>query len=321
MSAFFVSLVLFLPVVAQLGTHVLYATLGGILCEKVGNLNLGLEGLMLMGGACGVYAALNTGNPYLAVFVSCIAGAVGALIYAVLTVTFRANQVVTGLALTIFGTGFSSMIGVYISGKPMPASVASVLGSKTIPGLSKIPVLGKMLFSQSLFVPVAVVLAIIVYIYLNKTRIGLNTKMIGENPSAADASGINVTLYKYLNIIVGGVLCGLGGGYFAMVYGGIWRNQIIAGAGWIAVAMVIFSIWNPLRAIFGAYLFGALRGIGFKLQSGIFIFDKKIVIPSTLLDMLPYIITILVLVIITIKKHREYQAPSSLSLPYFREDR
>jgi ABC-type uncharacterized transport system permease subunit len=321
MSGFFVDLAIFLQVVAQLGTHVLLGTLGGILCEKVGNLNLGIEGMMLLGAATGFRVGLATGNPLLAVLASGLAGAAGALIYAFITVSLRGNQVVTGLALATFGTGLSGMIGMAIAGQPLPASVTGVLGAKTVPVLSDIPVVGKMLFAQSPFVLVALILAVLLYLYYNQTSLGLNARMVGESPAAADASGIHVTAYKYAHILAGGFLCGVGGGFFSMVYVGRWQNELTAGAGWIAVALVIFATWNPLKAILGAYLFGAVRGLAFKLQGGISIFGYNLVISSALLDMLPYIATILVLVLITLRKKKEYQPPAGLSTAYFREER
>lgn len=312
---------LFLQTAAQMGTHILFATLGGILCEKVGNLNLGIEGMMLLGASVGFSGALLTGNPVAAILMAGAAGLLGALIYAVITVSLRGNQVVTGLVLTIFGTGVSGMLGTYLSGKALPEGVSSAFASYSVPLLADIPIIGKMLFEQSIYVQMALVAAILLFFYLRNTNIGLNTRLVGENPGAADASGINVIKYKYANILAGGFLCGVGGAYLSLVFVPRWQNNITAGAGWIAVALVIFSIWNPIRAIFGAYLFGALRGVGFKLQGGIPLFGKQIIIPSQLLDMLPYLATILVLVFISLRKKRENQPPNGLGNPYFREDR
>lgn len=320
MNGFLNSLELFLQVSAQMGTHVLFATLGAIMGEKVGHLNLGVEGMMLMGASFGFSVAYQTGNPLLAVLAAALAGGVGALIYAFVTVTLRGNQVVTGLVLTIFGTGVSGMIGKSISGLTLPDSITKAFAARAIPGLSSIPVIGKMLFDQSIYVQMALVTAAVVYVYLNKTSIGLNTRMVGENPAAADASGIGVSLYKYSNIVAGGCLCGIGGAFLSLVYVPSWQDGITAGAGWIAVALVIFSTWNPLRAIAGAYLFGALRGVGFKLQGGI-PFLGGLVVSSQLLDMLPYLVTILVLVFISLRKKKENQPPKNLGNPYFREER
>ena len=320
MSEFLIAAGAFLQIVAQMGTHVLFGTLGGIMNEKAGHTNLGIEGMMLLGAAAGFAVGLFTGNALLAVLVSGLAGMLGALIYAFITVTLRGNQVVTGLALTIFGTGVSSLIGTTIAGRSLPESVTGVLGTHKIPVLGDIPLLGDMLFNQSPFVWIAILCAIVLYIFYRKTRWGLNTRMVGENPAAADASGINVTRYKYWNILLGGFLCGIGGGFFSMVYAGRWQNELTAGAGWIAVALVIFALWNPLRAILGAYLFGAVRALSFKLQGGIALFGATITINPQLLDMLPYLVTILVLVVITLRKRRGSQPPGSLGNAYFREE-
>lgn len=322
MEGFLNGLELFLQTSAQMGTHILLATLGAILCEKVGNLNLGVEGMMLMGAAVGFSVAVTTQNPWLAVIAAGCAGGIGALVYAVITVTLRGNQTVTGLVLTIFGTGVSGMLGRSLSGIALSENITNVFSPRAIPFLSDIPVIGKMLFDQSIYVQAALVMAVILYIYLNKTNIGLNTRVVGENPGAADAAGINVTRYKYLNIISGGFLCGIGGAFLSLVYVPRWQDNITAGAGWIAVALVIFSTWNPLKAIFGAYLFGALRGIGFKMQSvDISIMGKSFVLSSQLLDMLPYVATIVVLVMITKHKKKEHQPPKGLGNAYFREER
>ncbi|MBR5485365.1 MAG: ABC transporter permease [Oscillospiraceae bacterium] len=312
---------LFLQTAVQMGTPLLFGTLGGILSEKVGHLNLGVEGMMLMGAVMGFQVGVLTGNPALAVLAAGLAGMIGALIYAVITITFMGNQVVTGLALTIFGTGFSSFIGAGLSGVSLPENVQASLAAVNIPLLSKIPFFGPIFFQQSLYSLSALVLAVLLYVYLNKTRYGLNMRMVGENPSAAEASGINATLYKYVHILAGGFCCGLGGAFLTLVFVPRWQDNITAGQGWIAVALVIFATWNPLKAIFGAYFFGMLRGLGFKLQSGIPIFGHNVVIPAQILDMLPYIMTIAVLVFITMNKKKENQAPAWLGSPYFREER
>lgn len=322
MNEFINALELFLQTSAQMGTHILFATLGGILCEKAGNLNLGIEGMMLLGASIGFSVAIMSGNPVLAVLAAGMAGAFGALIYSFITVTLRGNQVVTGLVLTIFGTGVSGMLGTSLSGQALPETVTNIFAARDIPVLVDIPVIGKMLFQQSIYVQLALVMAVVIYIYINKTTFGLNTRMVGENPSAADASGINVTMYKYLNITAGGFLCGVGGAYLSLVFVPRWQNNITAGAGWIAVALVIFSTWNPVKAIFGAYLFGALRGVGFKMQNvDLNLFGKSFIMSSQLLDMLPYIATIVVLVLISLRKKKEHQPPKSLGNAYFREER
>ncbi len=306
----------------QMGTHILLATLGGILCEKVGNMNLGIEGMMLLGASIGFSAALATANPAIAVLSAGLAGATGALIYAVITVTLRGNQVVTGLVLTIFGSGVSGFLGKNLSGKSLPPQISDAFAPVSIPVLRDIPVLGKMLFEQSPYVHLALLVAIVMYVYFRHTQAGLNVRAVGENPGAADASGINVNAYKYAHITAGGFLCGIGGAYLSLVFVPRWQENITAGAGWIAVALIIFSTWNPLKAIFAAYAFGALKGIGFKFQSvDLSLFGNSIVFSPQILDMIPYVATIAVLIVITYRKKKEYQSPKGLGVPYFREER
>lgn len=298
-----------------MGTHILFATVGGIICERVGNMNLGIEGMMLMGAAVGFSTACATENPLLAVLAAGAAGMIGALIYAVITVSFRGNQVVTGLVLTIFGTGIAGFIGKSVSGNIIPQSVSEAFAPYEIPVLSDIPIIGKALFDQSFYVQLAIIIAVLAYFYMKKTKWGLNMRAVGENPAAADASGINVTLYKYVHILAGGFLCGMGGAYLSVVFLTTWQDNVTAGAGWIAVALIIFSTWNPLKAILAAYLFGMLKGLNFKMQGW------GIQIPSQFLEMLPYVATVVVLIFITLRKKKEHQPPKSLGNPYFREER
>ena len=313
---------LFLQISVQMGTPILFGTLGGILGEKTGNLNLGVEGMMIMGAAVGFKIALVTASPWLAILAAGAAGALGALIYSVITVTLKGNQTVTGLALTIFGTGFAGMLGKSMSGVSLPAAVTSTFAAYDVPGLCDLPIIGKALFSQSIYVQIAPILAIAIYFFIKKTQIGLNMRAVGENPAAADASGINVSRYKYVSLLLGGFLCGVGGAFLSLVFVPSWQDNITNGLGWIAVALVIFSTWNPAKAIFGAYLFGALRGMGYKLQNTVIsLFGWNITFSSQLLDMVPYVATIVVLVIITMRKKKENQPPASLSTSYFREER
>jgi simple sugar transport system permease protein len=322
MTEFLGALTLFLQTAVQMGTHILFAVLGGILCEKIGNLNLGIEGMMLLGASAGFAAALATANPFFAVFAAGCAGALGALIYGVITITLRGNQVVTGLILTIFGTGVSGFLGKSLAGKALPDSVQRAFTPVAVPLLSDIPVIGTIFFEQSPYVLAGMILGVLLYIYFRFARIGLNARAVGENPAVADAAGIPVILYKYIHVVLGGFCCGVGGAYLSLVFVPRWQENITAGAGWIAVALIIFSTWNPLRAIFAAYLFGALRGVGFKFQNiDLSIAGSRIIFHSQLLDMIPYIATIVVLLIITRRKKKEYQAPGALGLPYFREER
>ena len=305
---------LFLRAAIQAGTPLLFATLGEVLTEKAGNLNLGVEGLMLLGAVGGFAAGLITQSATVAIIVALLAGAFGGLIYAFLTVTLQTNQVVTGLALTIFGTGISGYAGRFVMGDIIPNTIRSTFKAKAIPILSDIPFIGEILFNQNIFVYGGLILAIIMTLYLAKTKQGLNLRSVGENPSAADASGIPVSTYKYIHIIIGSAISALGGAYLSLVHVPAWQENITAGRGWIAVALVIFSMWSPAKAIFGAYLFGGLDIIGFRLQ------QTNIAISQYLIGMLPYIITILVLVISSMIKRRQ-QAPNSLGVSYFREDR
>jgi len=322
MAEFLNALTLFLQTAVQMGTHILFAVLGGIMCEKIGNLNLGIEGMMLLGASFGFSAALATSSPLAAVFFAGCAGAAGALIYGFITITLRGNQVVTGLILTIFGTGVSGFIGRSLAGKALPEKVLRVFKPISIPLLSKIPVIGPVFFVQNLYVLAGMVFGVLLYIYFRYTRFGLNARAVGENPAVADAAGIPVILYKYIHVCLGGFFCGLGGAYLSLVFVPRWQENITAGAGWIAVALIIFSTWNPLKAIFAAYLFGALRGVGFKFQNiNLSIGGTRIIFHSQLLDMIPYIATIVVLLIITRRRKKEYQAPSALGTAYFREER
>lgn len=312
------------------GICMLFGADGEILTEKSGNLNLGVPGMMYMGGIGGLMTAFfyehstETPNGFVGMILSMLAAfalaAFGGLIYSVLTITFRANQNVAGLALTTFGQGLGNFFGGSLStlaggvGQISVATVASAYRAQ-IPGLSKIPVIGDIFFSYGFLTYFSIILSVAMYLFLKKTRWGLNLKAVGESPATADAAGINVTLYKYVATVLGGGIAGLGGLYFVMEYlGGTWINNGIGDRGWLAVALVIFAIWNPLNAIWGSILFGGLYiiylyipGIGRSMQE--------------IFKMLPYLVTVFVLIITSLRKKREQQPPASLGLPYFREDR
>ncbi len=296
------------------GTPLLFATLGEIITEKVGQLNLGVEGMMLMGAVIGFSSALSTGNPLLGILAGMVAGAAGALIFAFLTITLRANQIVSGLSLTIFGTGFSSFVGQRMVGQSLGDSVRDGFAVIKIPLLGDIPVIGNALFNQNVLVYVGYVVAVLLAIYMFRTRTGLNLRTVGESPGAADTSGINVALYKYVHILIGGLLCGLGGAYMSLITVPSWQDGVTGGRGWIAVALVIFVTWNPYKAMLGSYFFGALSILGLYLQSYVHI-------PQSIFDILPYVATIVVLVVISMKKSKENNPPKALGVPYFREDR
>jgi len=300
----------------------LYGTLGEILIEKSGNINLGVEGMMYLGAIIGFLGGFVFDSAVMALLFAVLAGMAGAAIYAFITVTLKANQNVTGLTLTIFGTGIANFIGetlkesypagtVFISDKVKAALLPLDMGA-----LSDIPVIGKLLFSHSILSYLVVALAILMGFYLKKTKLGLNLRAVGENPSAADAMGVNVSRYKYIHILIGGGLCGLGGVYISLVTAvGNWQPHIIGGQGWIALALVIFSSWSPSKAIFGALIFGALSVLRLYIPKDV------IDIPGAIFSMLPFVVTCLVLVFSSIRMKRENQQPAGCGINYFREER
>ncbi len=304
---------LFAVVIASI--PLIFGTLGELITEKAGNLNLGVEGIMLIGAVISFRVALSTENPLYAILAGFLAGGVAAFIYAVLTISFRVNQVVCGLTLTIFGVGFSSFIGTPVSGLVLSAEFTKSLGAIKIPLLSEIPFFGKVLFSQDIMVYLAFALSVIIALYLNKTQTGLNLRAVGENPQAADASGINVNRYKYIHVLIGGAICSLGGAYMSLIMIPVWQENIVAGRGWIAIALVIFANWKPSKAIIGSLLFGALSILGFRLQA------VGIEISQYIVDMIPYIATVIVVLLSTRKNKREDLPPEWLSMPYYREER
>lgn len=312
------------------GIGILFGSIGEILTEKSGNLNLGIPGLMYMGGIAGLMGAfiyegaVATPVPFVgflvSLFFALLISGLGALIYSFLTITMRANQNTVGLALTTFGIGFGNFFGGSISrlaGGVGQVSVATTAKAyqACIPGLSKIPVIGKLFFSYGFLTYFAIILAFAMAFFLLKTRVGLNLRSIGENPGAADAAGINIEKYKYLATIAGGAIAGLGGLYFVMEYlGGTWTNNGFGDRGWLAVALVIFSLWDSRKAILGSLLFGALY-ILYMYIPGL---SRAV---QELFKMTQYLVTIVVLVITSMKKKRENQAPEMLGLAYFREER
>lgn len=297
------------------GMPLLFATIGEIYTERSGNLNLGVEGMMIMGAVVGFSTGYVTGNAWMALIGAILAGALGAFIYALLTITLRANQVVTGLALTIFGTGFASFVGKSFVGKAAPEGIKKFFEVVNIPLLSDIPYIGEIFFKHDVFVYFGYLVTIWTLIYFYKTRWGLNLRSVGESAASADASGINVDVYKYVHTIIGGALAGLGGAYLSLVTIPVWQEGVTGGRGWIAVALVIFASWKPVKAMAGAVLFGGLDIIGFRLQG------MGIHMSQYIIDMLPYLTTIIVLIISTRKNRPEDMPPADLSVPYFREER
>lgn len=315
-----VLIIAILAAAVRAGTPLLLATLGEILAEKAGVMNVGQEGMMLVGALSGfatyygLYRAFGNESPSLYLLLGLCAGmlaaGVMALIHAFLTITTRANQVVSGLALTILGTGITNFMGDPYVGKAIPKGFPDM----PIPFLAKIPLLGPALFTQNILVYLCYLLIPLLWIYIFRTYPGLVLRSVGESPRTADVMGINVAACRYLHVVAGGCLTGLAGAYLSLVYTPGWTESMTGGRGWIAIALVIFSGWNPVRAALGAYLFGGISGIQMRIQAA------GTHIPADLLMMLPYVVTIIVLIIGT-GSRRSGVAPKALGLPYVREER
>jgi ABC-type uncharacterized transport system permease subunit len=294
------------------GTILLYPTIGEIFAERAGVMNVGIEGMMLIGAFFGFVVAYTTKNPYLGFFAGMIAGGLASLIHAFISITLRGNQVVSGLALTIFGGGITNFYGQHYVNYQLGLNLRYI----SIPVLSKIPVIGQVFFNQDIFVYIAYILAICMWFILYKTKIGVHLRAVGENAKAADAMGVNVFATRYFWTFFGGLLAGAGGAYLTIGYAPFWLDAITAGRGWIAVALVIFAMWDPVNAIFGAYLFGSIDALQFQLQAA------GTNIPSSLLTMQPYFLTFLVIVIATvIVRMRHIGVPKELGIPYSREEK
>lgn len=312
-------LISILAVTIQAGTSLVYATVGEIFTERSGILNLGVEGIMIVGAVSGFAAAYHTGTVWAGVALAVLAGGLLALIHAFLTISLRTDQVVTGLALTIFGAGLASFLGQRLGpdGAPLVGLVGPRFQKIAIPLLSDIPLVGQALFRQDMLVYLMYVLVPISAFWLYKTRPGLHLRAVGENPGTADALGINVSGIRYLYTIVGGMLVALGGAHLSLAYTPGWTENLTGGRGWIAIALVIFATWDPYRALIGALLFGGVNAIQFRLQAA------GTTIPAPFLGMLPYIFTVLVLTIVTVYEgiSKRVGAPAALGLPYVRGER
>ena len=312
----------FLHAALLAGTPLMFGTLGEIVTEKAGNLNLGVEGMMSIGAIAGFYVGFTTQNIVLAVLGAFLAGLLSALIYAFLTVTLKANQNVTGLTLTIFGVGFANFFGDFLRESAgidvlkLSDKITNTVQAIHIPVLSDIPYVGKLFFQYNPFVYFGILLCILMGIYILHTRKGLNLCAVGENPGAADAAGVNVTRVKYFNILLGGGVCGIGGAYISLVLcGGIWVTDSVNGLGWIAVALVIFASWNPFKAILGSFIFGAFNILKFYIPKNI------VTIPEAIFDMLPFLVTAIVLIVTSLRKSKENTQPAGCGINYFREER
>lgn len=315
------------------GTIIMYGAMGETVTEKSGNLNLGVPGIMYLGGFAGFASAYyyenSVANPIpalsvlIALVCALVASALGGLIYAFLTISLRANQNVTGLALTTFGMGVANFFGVFIldGATYSAAPIANKAFAAKIPVLSQMGVLGQTVFSYGFLAYAAIVLAIALHWFFNRTRTGLNLRAVGENPATADAAGINVTRYKYLATCIGAAICGVGGLYYVLDYNqGIWATTgQIEALGWLALALVIFTTWKPLNAIWGAYLFGILYWLYQFLPSMLGITVSSAM--TDLVQMVPYVVTILVLIAVSLRRKKEDQPPAHLGLAYFREER
>ena len=327
------------------GTVIMYGCIGETINQKAGDLNLGVPGVMQIGGIASLASAflyeraVSTPNPFIGALIvivcTLLASALAGLLYAFLTVTLKVNQNVTGLTLTIFGTGIANFFGgnlMKLSGGVGTISVSSTAGafSAKLPFLyGKLGVFGSIILSHGWMVYLALILAFAADRFLNKTRHGLNLRSVGENPATADAAGINVTLYKYAAAIIGSMICGLGGLFYVMDYiQGTWANDsAIEALGWLAVALVIFTSWKPRNATWGAYLFGLCYWAYIYIPSSIskFLADKlklqNMTYMQNLYKMLPYLVTIVVLCVVSHHRKKENQAPASLGQSYFREER
>ncbi len=307
----------------------LYGSTGEIITEKSGNLNLGIPGIMISGGVAGMISAViyekSVENPvgWISLLISfCCAilfAALVSLIYCFLTVTLRANQNVTGLAITIFGTGFGNFFGGAI-GKLLGVQDISILTTveaykTTLPFAKDTGILGTIFLQHGFLFPLGVIIALAAAYIIKRTRTGLNLRAVGENPATADAAGINVTKYKYLATCIGGAIAGLGGLYYVMDYSrGTWDTQSFGERGWLSIALVIFVLWRPNWALLGSFVFGGLY-IADVYVPGLSGATKE------LFKMLPYVVTIIVLICTSFTKKKENQPPESLGVPYFREDR
>ncbi len=300
-----------LDATVRAGTPILFATLGAIINERAGIINLGIEGLMLIGALAGFAGTYTSGSLLVGVIAAFVAAFIAGSIHAFITVQLRGNQIVSGLALTMFGIGITALFG-----KTMVGQTIAGFERIAIPGLSQLPVVGKALFNQDLLIYFSFFLVAAIWFFFYHTRWGLAVRTLGENPAAADTCGVPVSLYRFMAVTIGSGLVGIGGAYLSLAFTPMWIENMSAGRGWIAVALVIFSGWSSPKAMFGAYLFGGITAMQLRFQA------MGTTISAHILQMLPYIFTIVVLVISTLRLQKgSSQQPESLGLPYDREDR
>jgi simple sugar transport system permease protein len=289
------------------------AAFGELLSERSGVLNLGVEGMMLIGAVVAFQVGDSGGNIWLSLLIGALAGAALSAVHAVLTISMRASQIVSGLSLTIFGTGLATFVGKSIEGKPLAADFRPTAWGP----LADVPVVGPILFDQDPIVYATIVLGVVIAWYLNRTRAGLSVRAVGESPATADSMGIAVALVRYVHVLAGGFLAGAAGAYLVLGHVPSWsQDSTTGGLGWIALALVVFASWKPLRVLLGAFLFGFSRQLNFYLQ------DRGVDVPAEFLSMMPYLLTIIVLVVWGSRDlRRRVGAPAALGLPYVRDER
>ncbi|HOJ02108.1 MAG TPA: ABC transporter permease [Anaerolineaceae bacterium] len=315
-EAFVISI---LVITIRAGTSLLYATFGAILTERSGIQNLGVEGIMMVGAAASFAVAYHSNSVWLGLAGAVLVGVILGCIHAFLTITLRAEQVVSGLAMTIFGTGLASFMGQRLGpgGTTMVGLQGAAFKRLPVPILREIPYIGEAFFNQDIMVYFLYLLIPLIWLYLYKTRQGLELRAVGENPQAIDALGMDVTKMRFIYTVVGAIFMAVAGAHLSLGYLQGWADNITGGRGWIAIALVIFATWNPLRAVLGALLFGGINAIQFRMQAA------GTTLPSSFLNMLPYIVTIVVLVIITWAERRSKKlgTPSALGIPFVREEK
>lgn len=295
-----------------LGTPLAFAATGELIAERAGVINLGVEGMMLVGAVVGFVAGVKTDSILLAFVAAGAAGGALALVHAAMVISLRVNQIVMGLTLTILGTGLSSYIGANYGNKPLGHD----LGRLDIPLLSSIPWVGQIFFKHDVLVYIAGILVVVTAVLVTRSRKGLWLRAAGESPAAADAAGVPIFGVRYAAVCIGGVLAGIGGAYLSVVYTRSWSDQLTAGRGWIAIALVIFASWRPLLILPGALLFGFIDALNFQLQA------KGVSLPSQYLAMMPYVFTLIVLTVVwTRQRTRNWGMPLALGIPYEREGR
>lgn len=291
------------------GTPLLLGTIGEVICERSGILNLGVEGVMAVGAVTAFIITQYTGNPWLGLCAAILAGMLVSIIHAFASVSLQSNQVVSGLALTMLGLGIAGLLGKPYVGKPLTVKINAL----PLPLLSDIPYVGPVLFNQSPFFYMAILLAIAAWFVLEHTLLGIRIRSAGENPRATETQGVNVALVRYFSVIVGGGFSAMAGANLSISYSKSWIEGMTAGRGWIVIALTIFALWNPLRAIVGAFLFGGIFVLQYMLQ--------PLGISPNFLAMLPYIATLLVLLIGGLHDSRRLNAPAMLGEPYRRGER